>query len=243
MGNMPSSQVFGASGLFERAPKGQSLTGLLDPWGGHIIEPASRRRWIRGMDEQALIAAARGGDVQAFNQLILQYQSLVYNVAYRVLHDVDGAADAAQMAFISAFRALGGFRGGSFKAWLLRIVTNACYDQLRAAKRRPSSSLDDLAVDPDHSATMVDEAESPEEHAIRQDLGRAIQRALDALPTDQRVAVILSDIQGLSYEEIAATTQVAVGTVKSRLSRGRAHLRDCLQEQELLPGRYRPRVN
>lgn len=192
------------------------------------------------MDEQALIAAARRGDAQAFNQLILQHQSLVFNVAYRMLHDVDGASDAAQTAFISAFRALSGFRGGSFKAWLLRIVTNACYDQLRAAKRRPTSSLDDLSVDPDYSATLIDRKESPEQHAMRQDLGRVIQLALDELPADQKATVILSDIQGLSYEEIAATTGVAVGTVKSRLSRGRAQLRDSLQQQqELLPQRYR----
>ena len=193
------------------------------------------------MEEQALVAAARRGDTQAFNKLILNYQTLVYNVAYRVLHNPDAAADAAQEAFISAFRALGGFRGGSFKAWLLRIVTNACYDQLRSKKRRPSSSLDDLSIDPDHSPMLIDEAESPEEHALRQDLGRVIQSALDLLPPDQKLTVILSDVQGLSYEEVAQATGVAVGTVKSRLSRGRARLRDHLERrQELLPRRYRP---
>jgi len=193
------------------------------------------------MDEQALIAAARRGDAQAFNKLILNYQTLVYNVAYRMLHDPDAAADATQEAFISAFRALHGFRGGSFKAWLLRIVTNACYDQLRVAQRRPSSSLDDMSIDPDHSPTLLDHAESPEDYALRQDLGQAIQGGLDQLPPDQKVTVILSDIQGLSYEEIAEATGVALGTVKSRLSRGRARLRDYLREQqELLPRRYRP---
>ncbi len=193
------------------------------------------------MDEQALVAAARCGDAQAFNKLVLQYQTLVYNVAYRMLHDPDAAADATQEAFVSAFRALHGFRGGSFKAWLLRIVTNACYDQLRVAQRRPSSSLDDMLIDPDHSTTLLDHAESPEEYAVRQDLARAIQGGLDQLPPDQKVTVILSDIQGLSYEEIAQATGVALGTVKSRLSRGRARLRDHLrQQQELLPRRYRP---
>jgi RNA polymerase sigma factor (sigma-70 family) len=192
------------------------------------------------MDEQGLIAAAKRGDGQAFNKLILQYQTLVYNVAYRMLHDPDAAADAAQDAFISAFRALHGFRGGSFKAWVLRIVTNACYDQMRFAKRRPSSSLDDLAVEPDHSPALLDDAESPEEFALRQDLSRAIQSSLDDLAPDQRITVILSDIQGMSYEEIAEVTGVALGTVKSRLSRGRAHLRDVLlRRQELLPRQYR----
>ena len=192
------------------------------------------------MDEQALIAAARRGDAQAFNKLILTYQSIVYNVAYRILHDQDTAADAAQEAFLSAFHALGNFRGGSFKAWLLRIVTNACYDHLRAVQRRPTASLDDLQVDPDHSVMLLDQAESPEEYALRQDLGRAIQAGLDELPADQRTTLILSDIQGLSYEEIAQATSVSLGTVKSRLSRGRGRLRDYLQhEEELLPRRYR----
>lgn len=192
------------------------------------------------MDEQALIAAARRGDAQAFNSLIQSYQTIVYNVAYRILHDQDAAADAAQEALLSAFHGLVGFRGGSFKAWLLRIVTNACYDQLRAAQRRPTSSLDDLQVDPDHSAMLLDDAETPEEYVLRQDLGRSIQAGLDELPADQRATLILSDIQGLSYEEIAQATRVSLGTVKSRLSRGRARLRDYLQShEELLPNRYR----
>lgn len=193
------------------------------------------------MDEQALVAAARRGDTQAFNKLILIYQTLAYNVAYRTLHNEEAAADATQQAFISAFRALPRFRGGSFKAWLLRIVTNACYDHLRRQKRRPSSSLDDLLVDQDHSVMLADDTESPEDYALRQDLGQVIQNGLDELPPEQRVAVILCDIQGFSYEEIAQATGVSLGTVKSRLSRGRARLRDYLQrEQELLPMCYRP---
>jgi RNA polymerase sigma-70 factor (ECF subfamily) len=192
------------------------------------------------MDEQALVAAARRGDAQAFNTLILNYQSLVYNVAYRILHDEDAAADAVQDAFISAFRALQTFRGGSFKAWVLRIVVNACYDQLRLTKRRPTSSLDEMLIDPDHSDIVADGAETPEEYAIRQDLGRAIQAGLDTLPPDQRAVVVLSDVQELSYEEIAVATGVSLGTVKSRLSRGRARLRDYLRDtRELIPARYR----
>jgi RNA polymerase sigma-70 factor (ECF subfamily) len=98
-----------------------------------------------------------------------------------------------------------------------------------------------MSIDPDHSPTLLDHAESPEDYALRQDLGQAIQNGLDQLPPDQKVTVILSDIQGLSYEEIAQATGVALGTVKSRLSRGRTRLRDLLQrQQELLPRRYRP---
>ena len=193
-----------------------------------------------GVDEQALIAAACRGDTAAFNQLIQVYQAVVYNVAYRVLHNEDAAADATQEAFLSAFHGLGGFRGGSFKAWLLRIVTNACYDQLRVAQRRPTTSLDDLEVDPDHSTLLLDGAESPEEYALRQDLGREIQVALDELPPDQRFTLILSDIQELSYEEIAEATGVSLGTVKSRLSRARARVREyMLSHEELFPVRSR----
>jgi len=194
------------------------------------------------MDEQALIASAREGDVRAFNQLVMLYQSMVYNVAYRILSDADAASDATQDAFLSAFKAMGKFRGGSFKAWLLRIVTNACYDQLRVKQRRPTSSLDDLPVENDHSPYLHDPAEKPDEFVERQELNHMIQVAISTLPVEQRMVVVLSDVQGLSYQEIAQATGLSLGTVKSRLSRGRARLRDYLVEQrELLPSRYRLR--
>jgi len=193
--------------------------------------------------EAALIAAAQRGDVHAFNRLVRSYQRLAYNVAYRVLGDGESAADATQDAFLSAFRAVGQFRGGSFKAWILRIVTNECYDQLRRKQRRPEDSLDDLAVEPDHSATLTDEHELPEDYALRQELGEAIQKGLMTLPPDQRMVIVLADIQGYSYEEIAEMMGVAIGTVKSRLNRGRTRLRDLLLEQkELLPAPYRLKV-
>jgi RNA polymerase sigma factor (sigma-70 family) len=194
------------------------------------------------MDEQALIASARKGDARAFNQLILFYQGMVYNVAYRILADPDAAADATQDAFLSAFKAVRQFRGGSFKAWLLRIVTNACYDQLRVKQRRPTSSLDDLTPETDHASYLRDPAEQPDEFVERQELGQAIQTGVQTLPMDQRIVLVLSDIQGLSYQEIVAATGLSLGTVKSRLSRGRAKLRDYLwQQRELLPARYRLR--
>jgi RNA polymerase sigma-70 factor (ECF subfamily) len=194
------------------------------------------------MDEQALIASARKGDVRAFNQLVMLYQSMVYNGAYRILSDPDAASDATQDAFLSAFKAMGKFRGGSFKAWLLRIVTNACYDQLRVKQRRPTSSLDDLPVESDHSPYLHDPAEKPDEFVERQELNHMIQVAISTLPVEQRVVVVLSDVQGLSYREIAQATGLSLGTVKSRLSRGRAKLRDYLvQQRELLPTRYRLR--
>jgi RNA polymerase sigma-70 factor (ECF subfamily) len=194
------------------------------------------------MDEGALIASARKGDVRAFNQLVLRYQTMVYNLAYRILSDPDAAADATQDAFLSAYKAMGRFRGGSFKAWLLRIVTNACYDQLRAKQRRPTSSLDDLPVEADHTHYLRDRAEGPDEFVERQELNHLIQTGISMLPAEQRIVLVLSDVQGLSYKEIAQVTGLSLGTVKSRLSRGRAKVRDYLLDRgELLPTRYRLR--
>ena len=194
------------------------------------------------MDEAALIASAQKGDARAFNQLVMLYQSMAYNVAYRILSDPDAAADATQDAFISAFKAMRKFRGGSFKAWLFRIVTNACYDQLRVKQRRPTDSLDNLPVDQDHVRYLRDEAEAPDEFVERQELNLVIQAGIQALPVEQRTVLVLSDIQGLSYQEVAEATGLSLGTVKSRLSRGRSKLRDYLQQQgELLPSRYRLR--
>jgi RNA polymerase sigma-70 factor (ECF subfamily) len=194
------------------------------------------------MDEQALIDSARKGDARAFNQLVLFYQSMAYNVAYRILNDPDAAADATQDAFLKAFKAMRKFRGGSFKAWLLRIVTNACYDQLRRKQRRPTSSLDDLPVEADHSPYLHDPAEQPDEFVERQELGNTIQAGIATLPVEQRMVLVLSDIQGLSYNEIADVTGLSLGTVKSRLSRARARVRDYLMTQrELLPAQYRLR--
>src|SRR5262245_16559951 len=193
------------------------------------------------MDEPVLIRESQRGDLTAFNRLVLEYQSALYNVAYRIMGDVDSASDATQEAFISAYKNIGGYRGGSFKGWLMRIVTNACYDELRRRKRRPAASLDALAVvatgpGPAGEAQLASESESPESHAERVELGGAIQHCLDALPDDQRTAVILCDVQGMDYSEIAGAMHTALGTVKSRIARARLKLRDCLQHhQELLP--------
>lgn len=209
----------------------------------HILGRKPRTR--HQMDEKRLVEQARRGDTQAFNRLVLAYQDLAYNVAYRLMGEAEAAADATQDAFLSAYKALSGFRGGSFKAWLLRIVTNACYDQLRLKQRRPSTSLEDLLIEPDQEPSFLrDEGEGPEDFALRQELNQVIQKAILTLPLDQRTVLVLSDIQGLSYEEIAQVTQVSLGTVKSRLSRARARLRDqLLAQEELLPDPYRLRVS
>lgn len=192
--------------------------------------------------EQNWITQARRGDLDAFNQLVRAYQSLLYNTAYRILGDPDRAADATQEALISAYRAITQYRGGSFKGWLMRIVTNACYDQLRVKQRNPATSLDEMTENSDneHLTYLADGAESPEDHALRAELSRGIQRGINTLPADQRVALVLRDVQGFSYEEIAQITAASLGTVKSRINRGRAKLRDhLLTQKELLPASYR----
>ena len=197
------------------------------------------------MDEPALIRDAQRGDLNAFNRLVLEYQTTVYHLAYRIMGESDSAADATQEAFISAYKNLRHYRGGSFKAWLMRIVTNACYDELRRRRRRPAASLEALAVvdkgpDAEAEAALVSHDESPEDHAQRRELAREIQNCLDHLPDDMRAVVVMSDVMEMDYAEIAASTGLALGTVKSRLSRARARMRDCLQHvRELLPAAYR----
>lgn len=192
------------------------------------------------MNEPEFIAAAQKGDAAAFNQLVRAYQEMVYRTAYRVLGDRAAAEDATQDAFVSAFKHIRGYRGGSFKAWLLRIVTNACYDQLRVKQRRPTDSLDAMIEESDGPPLKIDDGESPHEFAERQELGALLQKGIDALAADHRMTLVFSDVEGLSYEEIAEAMGTNVGTVKSRLSRARAQLRDFLVAQkELTPARYR----
>ena len=199
-------------------------------------------------DEVQLIARSQLGDVSAFNQLVLNYQQSTFGVIFRMLGDRDIAADVTQDVFIAAFRGIQSFRGGSsFRAWLMRIASNAACDYWRRTQRHPTESLDIDADDDDaHAASILNSAVAmgqevnPEEYLLNRELQELIQRGLQQLPLDQRVAVVLCDIQGLSYEEIAATTQVTMGTVRSRIARGRARLRSYLYKyRELLPRGYR----
>ena len=186
-------------------------------------------------DEEWLIAEARAGDVDAFNRLIICYQHGVYPLAYRLLGDEAAAADATQEAFIAAYCRLHTFHAGSFKGWLYRIAINKCYDALRAQRRRPTVSLDELTDDHGESFDylVVAHDAGPEAIVQRRELADLLQRHIASLPIDQRTVLVMSDIHGLSYGEIAAITRLRLGTVKSRLSRGRARLRDDLEP--LLP--------
>ncbi len=193
-------------------------------------------------NEAALVSAAQKGNVAAFNQLVRSYQALVYHTAYRVLGNAEAAEDATQEAFVSAFRHIQAFRGGSFKAWVMRIATNACYDQLRARKRKPGLSLEGLTEELDDPTPRIQSAgeESPQDFAERRELDRVIEKGLQAMSVEQRVTLVLADIEEFSYEEIAEIMQTNSGTVKSRLARGRAWLRDFLLAQDgILPRAYR----
>lgn len=193
------------------------------------------------MDEDALIRAAQKGDIGAYNKLVVSYQELVYNVAHRIMGDPAAAEDVTQETFIKAHKALRSFRGGSFKSWLLRIATNGCYDELRRYKRRPEASLDAMTDENESLSFLRSPTDSPETHRQRVELALLIEHCLGTLPDDQRVTAVLGDVEGYDYNEIASITEVSLGTVKSRLSRARAKLRECLQATggELLPQSYR----
>ncbi len=183
-------------------------------------------------DDEALVRAAQRGDLDAYNRLVRTYERQAYAVALRLLRKPELAEDATQDAFIQAYRALDTFRGGYFRAWLLRIVTNRCYDLLRASNRRAADSLEDQAFESEPHWASTAPMDDPVARAAQGELGQILERALGQLPEDQRTTVILCDVQGYAYEEAARIMQVALGTVKSRLSRARAALRENLRGQE-----------
>lgn len=196
------------------------------------------------MDEAQLVTAAQAGELEAFNHLVLAYQEMAFNVAYRILLDDSLAEDATQNAFLQAFRKIDSYRGGSFRAWLLRIVTNSCYDELRRRKRRPTTPLEPLDEESDEEIEsphwMADDGPSPEEQVEQAELNRAVVRCLESLPDDFRAVVVMVDVQGFDYQEASTALGKPLGTIKSRLARARLKLRDCLQGVwELLPREFR----
>jgi RNA polymerase sigma factor (sigma-70 family) len=190
------------------------------------------------MDEEAvLLKRACAGDLEAYNGLVVHYQGLVFSVCLRMLGERTAAEDAAQEAFIAAWRGLASLRG-AFRPWLLRIAANACTDALRRRGRRSAASLETAleagVPEPPDPAVL------PEDRALEGELRSRLESALLELPADQRLALVLCDVEGLDYAEIASATRISLGTVKSRISRGRARLRELLlREPELLPARFR----
>jgi|SRR5687767_3600513 RNA polymerase sigma-70 factor (ECF subfamily) len=183
-------------------------------------------------DEAAVVARAAAGDRMAFAQLMEHYQSACYGLAWRLLGDADQAADATQDAFVHAYDAIAKFRGGIFRSWMLRITANASYDILRRAQRRPTTVL----PDPEEGAAELPDVDAPNPvvEATRSELYRHLDVALRLLPPDQRTAVVLCDVYGMDYHEVADATASALGTVKSRIHRGRLRLRVLMAEHREL---------
>jgi RNA polymerase sigma-70 factor (ECF subfamily) len=181
--------------------------------------------------DERLVKNAQKGELASFNTLVTRHERAVFNVCLRLLRDAASAEDATQDTFVKAWTSLDQFRGGVFRPWLLRIASNRCYDILRARGRRPADSLDaqPYEIEPEWTS-QAPPAEHPETFATRRELSFHLERALAALPEDQRLAIILADVQGYGYEEVAAVTGVALGTVKSRISRARARLRQMLRD-------------
>jgi len=190
------------------------------------------------MDENALLQASKNGDVEAFNVLVLEYQGQIFNVCYRMLGDPSSAEDMTQEAFVSAYKNIKRFKEGNFRAWLFRIASNSCRDYLRSPRLRKSQSLE--LIEETFEGVLISNLESPDNFAIRKELSGVIQVALLKLPEDQRFALILVDVQGMSYEEAANILHTPIGTVKSRLSRAReAVRRQLVKQKELLPTQFR----
>ena len=187
-------------------------------------------------DEQELIRLAGEGDSAAFETLMSAHESRMYAVALRMCGSREDAQDCLQEAMIRVYRALSGFKGqSSFSTWVYRITMNSCLDELRRRKNRTAASLDALL---DNGFAPSDETDTPEHHSLQNEQRRCVERAIAELPEDMRSAIVLRDIQGCSDEEIAHVLDANVGTIKSRISRGRERLRSVLMRQPELFGRH-----
>jgi RNA polymerase sigma-70 factor, ECF subfamily len=207
-------------------------------WGG-APSPGSSASQLGTMsrDLSSIIYAARLGDDRAFGRLVEAYRSSTERVAFHILHTEEAAADAVQDAWIKVHQAISRFEDGNFRAWLLRIVTNTCYDHLRRQKRRPSVSLDEMLEASNVEFADDEQQTDPEQAVLHSEQRDLLMNAIEDLSPWHREVVILVDVQGYDYGEAADMLNVPLGTVKSRLSRARAVLRDRLVELNLLPGR------
>ncbi len=179
--------------------------------------------------DEILVDRARAGDLDAFNQLVEAYQDLCHSLVARLVPDPDQAGDAVQEAFFSAYRNLRSYRGPSFRGWLTRIAVNAAMDLQRARRRRPVSPYPEL--EDDTWQPPAREEDDPESRATAAERSRELARALGAIGSDQRTAIVLFDVEGYDYAEIATMTGVSLGTVKSRIHRGRLALRALLADR------------
>lgn len=186
------------------------------------VDPVQRRDLI-------LLERARDGDLDAFNDLVTLYQDQLFALVVRMVPDRDQASDAVQEAFFSAYRNIRSFRGGNVKSWLNRITVNAAMDTQRARKRRPVQPYPELEDESWQPPAGVDA--DPERTAVLAERTRTLSTALSSITDDQRTAIVLFDVEGYDYAEIAEMTGVSLGTVKSRIHRGRLSLRGLLEDR------------
>lgn len=180
--------------------------------------------------DREVIERHRCGDAQAFDEIYQRFAEMVYNLAYRLAGSSEEAADLTQEVFLRVFRHLGSFRGGStLKTWIFRITINHCRDRL--SRWRPLTQPIDDEVGGEEGWSLADPGRGPEELAVAADEGRRVADGLAHLPQPFREAVVLRDIEGLAYDEIAEILQVRVGTVRSRIARGRDQLRILLERR------------
>lgn len=189
-------------------------------------------------NEKQLIERSRSGDVEAFEALVEGYQKRVFNIAYKMIGNYEDASDLAQEVFIRVFKSIGNFKEQStFSTWIYRITTNVCLDELRRRKNKKVVSLDeDIHLDDSEIKRQVEsDAPMPEEIAERKELRELVNNAISQLSVEHRTVIVLRDLQGFSYEDIAGMLKCPEGTVKSRINRARLALREILEKnRELL---------
>ena len=189
------------------------------------------------LDMQGAIVAARGGEEWAFSFLANYYRGTAERVAQHILRTEEAAADAVQEALIKVHRAMPRFQDGNFRSWLLRIVTNTCYDHLRRQKRRAAISLDELTEQSggEFVTPNTTDRNDPESIVLHSETMERLLRVIDELPPWHRNVVLMVDVHGYDYSEAAEALGLPLGTIKSRLSRARASLRDQLLREGLVP--------
>jgi RNA polymerase sigma-70 factor, ECF subfamily len=196
------------------------------------LMPLTNKKFVPTTPAQAadarLVERCRQGDTEAFDELVISYQDAVYRQAYWILGEKEAAEDAAQEAFFLAYQKLDRFKGGSFRAWLLAVTTNASIDMLRRTRKHPVMSLEVFEDQEECGSWSRDDQPSPEQVVEQSYRTSTIQEALMRLPMDSRIAILLIDIQELDYQSAAAMLRVPLGTLKSRVARARMRLMDML---------------
>ena len=184
------------------------------------------------VDENELVGAAKNGDLNAFNQLVLSHQNLIYHHISSIVRDDQLADDISQITFIKAYQGLSRYRNGSFRAWLLRIATNACYDELRRQKRQQTLPLNPMNIEEEENESpdwLLDNSVSVEQRIEQSELSDWLKKHLNQIPEEFRTALILVDVLGLDYTEASQALSIPMGTVKSRLARGRMRMNEHLK--------------